>query len=96
MMSVMSAQSTARNVPAEIPYSSAPANAIGRTGAAAVMARPVAPNAQLAQMTGLRPTRSEIRAAGTTELTVPSATSATSGMRTSPASVSPRPMARAR
>ena len=64
MISVMSAQSTARNIPAEIPYSSAPTKAIGRFGAPATIASPAAPTAHAAQMTGLRPTRSEIFAAG--------------------------------
>jgi hypothetical protein len=52
--------------------------------------------AQLDQMTRFRPTRSEIRAAGTTAATVPIATSATSGMKTIPESCSFRPIVRAR
>ena len=85
MMSVMSAQSTARNIPAEMPYSSAPRKAIGRLGAAATIARPTAPTAQLAQMTALAPdpVRDPAPPARPTT-TVPSATSATSGMKTMP------------
>jgi hypothetical protein len=46
MMSVISAQSTARNVPAEAPKSAAPRMAIGTAGATAASVTPAKPIAQ--------------------------------------------------
>jgi hypothetical protein len=48
MMSVMSAQSTARNMPAETPYRTAPIRATMKFGAIATSASPAAPTPQLA------------------------------------------------
>jgi hypothetical protein len=64
MMSVMSAQSTDRNVPCDDPRSAAPRVASMRFGARATSTRPSIPKAVQPQMTGFRPIRSDSRDAG--------------------------------
>src|SRR5689334_24030072 len=67
MMSVISAQSTARNVPCDAPKTVAPTAAKGMLGATAMIATPVSPRAEQPEITGLRPMRSDSRDAGTIE-----------------------------
>ena len=99
MMSVISAQSTARKMPAESPYSSAPTKASGSDRRERRRcASPTAPSAQrdvdhpLAADAVGDPRRRDDR-----DRPCPTATSPTSGMKTRPASSSlERPCVRAR
>ena len=64
MMSVISAQSTARNAPVEIPTGMIAASIKGKLGAAATPAMPTMPMAMAMKIVRLRPMRSDSRAAG--------------------------------
>src|SRR4029079_9751232 len=74
MMSVISAQSTARNMPLDAPNSAAPTKATWIDGAHAAIAIPAPPIAQAAQISGLRPSRSDSRDAGMIATTFASTT----------------------
>jgi len=93
-MSVISAQSTARNAPAATPTGITNRTATRMFGARATPSIPTEPSAQVKYTSVFRPRRSDRRAAGKVVRAVVTAMSAVATLIQMPISASPRPIDR--